>query len=88
VAHPVALWRLRSNAGATTPTPPRGFAPRRLRDIIGAEVTRDPKDNPVVACAVEGRAGYIVSGDLDLLDLGEHRGIQVVTPRRFLELLE
>ncbi|MCD6555040.1 MAG: putative toxin-antitoxin system toxin component, PIN family [Anaerolineae bacterium] len=51
-------------------------------------VTRDPKDDPVVACAVEGEAGFIVSGDQDLLVLGTHKGVRVVTPREFLTLLE
>ncbi len=32
-------------------------------------VTRDPKDDPVVACAREGEADYLVSGDQDLLVL-------------------
>ena len=51
-------------------------------------MTRDPKDDAVVACAKEGEADYIVSGDQDLLALSEHEGIQVVTPRRFMEILE
>jgi putative PIN family toxin of toxin-antitoxin system len=50
-------------------------------------VTRDPKDDSVVACAKEGEADYIVSGDQDLLVLGEYEGIQVVTPRQFVEIL-
>ena len=50
-------------------------------------VTRDPKDDAVVACAKEGEADYIVSGDQDLLVLGEYEGIQIVTPRRFVEIL-
>jgi putative PIN family toxin of toxin-antitoxin system len=50
-------------------------------------VTCDPKDDHVVACAVEGQADYIVSGDQDLLVLGEYEGVQVVTPRRFVEML-
>ena len=50
-------------------------------------VTRDAKDDAVVACAVEGKADYIVSGDQDLLALGEYHGIRVVTPRQFVELL-
>ena len=50
-------------------------------------VTRDPKDDAVVACAVEGEADYIVSGDQDLLVLSEYEGIQIVTPRRFVEIL-
>ena len=51
-------------------------------------VTRDPKDDPLVACAVEGAAEYLVSGDKDLLDLGKHGEIQVVTPREFAEILD
>ena len=50
-------------------------------------VTRDPKDDAVVACVVEGEAGYIVSGDQDLLTLGEYQGVQIVTPREFVEML-
>jgi putative PIN family toxin of toxin-antitoxin system len=58
--------------------------PGRLR-LPGA--TRDPKDDDVVACAREGEAAYIVSGDQDLLALGEYENIQVVTPRQFMEIL-
>ena len=50
-------------------------------------ITRDPKDDAIVACAREGRADYIVSGDRDLLDLSTHEGIRIVTPREFVELL-
>jgi putative PIN family toxin of toxin-antitoxin system len=50
-------------------------------------VTRDPKDDPLVACAVEGAAEYLVSGDADLLDLGRHGNVQIVTPREFAEIL-
>ncbi|TEU19628.1 MAG: putative toxin-antitoxin system toxin component, PIN family [Anaerolineales bacterium] len=50
-------------------------------------VTRDPKDDSVVACAKEGEADYIVSGDQDLLVLGKYEGIQVITPRQFVEIL-
>jgi putative PIN family toxin of toxin-antitoxin system len=50
-------------------------------------VTRDPKDDAVVACAKEEEADYIVSGDQDLLVLGECEDIQVVTARQFVEIL-
>jgi predicted nucleic acid-binding protein len=36
---------------------------------------------------VDGLADYIVSGDRHLLDLGEHEGIRILTPRAFLGLL-
>lgn len=49
--------------------------------------TRDPKDDPVVACAAEGTATFIVSGDEDLLTLQSYAGIHIVTPREFLEML-
>jgi putative PIN family toxin of toxin-antitoxin system len=50
-------------------------------------VTRDPKDDAIVACAVEGKADYIVSGDQDLLVLGEYETVRVVTPRQFIDIL-
>jgi predicted nucleic acid-binding protein len=40
-----------------------------------------------VACAKEGEAHYIVSGDQDLLVLGEDEGIQIVSLRQFAEIL-
>lgn len=56
-------------------------------------VTRDPKDDAVdvvgaVACAVEGSADYIVSGDQDLLVLDHYEDVRVVTPRQFVEILQ
>ena len=51
-------------------------------------VTRDLKDDAVVACAVEGKADYIVSGDQDLLALGGYEGIRVATPRQFVGIIE
>ena len=50
-------------------------------------VTRDPKDDAVVACAVEGNADLIVSGDQDLLALGQYEGVRVVTPAQFAQIL-
>jgi predicted nucleic acid-binding protein len=41
----------------------------------------------VLAAAVEGNAGYIVSGDSDLLVLEQYEEIRIVTPRQFLSVL-
>lgn len=53
-----------------------------------AGVCRDPDDEVVLAAAVEGRADRIVTGDKDLLVLGEYEGIPIITPRAFLDLIE
>jgi len=50
-------------------------------------IERDPKDDMIVACAVAARADYIVSRDLDLLDLCKYQGIQIVSPEYFIHLL-
>ena len=47
-------------------------------------VVEDPSDDKFLECAVDGRAGWIVSGDHHLLRLGKFRGIQIGTPARFL----
>jgi len=55
-------------------------------DTEGA-VPDDPDDDMVLACAVDGMADLIVSGDRHLLDLGEYRGIPIITAREFLDRL-
>lgn len=55
-------------------------------DAAGA-IPADPADDMVLACAIEGQADFIVSGDHHLLDLGEYMGIPIVTAREFLERL-
>lgn len=50
-------------------------------------VTNDPPDNLVLAGAVEGDADYLVSGNLHLLNLKQHRRVTIVTPNQFLEIL-
>jgi len=55
-------------------------------DVTGA-IPADPTDDMVLACAIEGQADLIVSGDHHLLDLGEYQGIPIITARKFLEQL-
>ena len=51
-------------------------------------IRRDPADNRVLECAVAGKASHIVSGDDHLLGLKSFRGIRVVTPAIFFQLLK
>jgi putative PIN family toxin of toxin-antitoxin system len=50
-------------------------------------VAEDPDDNKYIEAALEGRAQYIVTGDSHLKSLKSYRGIRIVTPRVFLDLL-
>jgi len=50
-------------------------------------VPRDPEDNAVLECALEGKAAFIITGDQDLLVLKEFQGIQIVRAREFLKIL-
>lgn len=56
-------------------------------DLKSAGVSEDPDDDKYIAAAIEGRATFVVTGDPDLLDIGEHEGVRIVNPRAFLGLL-
>jgi putative PIN family toxin of toxin-antitoxin system len=51
-------------------------------------IARDPQDNKFLACASEGNADYLVSGDDDLLQMEVFERTQIVRPRAFLETLQ
>lgn len=51
-------------------------------------ISRDPDDDRVIACAVVGRAGVIVSDDKDLLSLQRVGRIPILTAAAFLARLQ
>lgn len=53
-----------------------------------AVASKDPDDDKYIAAAIEGRAGFIVAGDSDLLDLKEYEDVRIISPRVFVDLLE
>ena len=54
---------------------------------IALKVSRDPDDDKFLAAAIEGRVGYVVSGDKDLLAVEVYQGIRIVRPAVFLAIL-
>ncbi len=50
---------------------------------LESQVCRDPDDDLILGTALAGRCDAIVTGDKDLLDLGAHRGIGIISPREF-----
>ena len=49
-------------------------------------VVDDEPDNRILECAIAGRADAIVTGDRDLLALGTHRNVKIITLREYLDL--
>ena len=50
-------------------------------------ISRDPEDDKFLAAAIEAEARYVVSGDKDLLVVGTHHGVRVISPAAFLRIL-
>lgn len=50
-------------------------------------VAQDPADDKFLACAVDGRADWLVTGDHHLLALDPFRGIRIRPPAEFLKTL-
>lgn len=48
-------------------------------------ISADPDDDKFLACAVAGRARFIISGDKHMLSLAEYEGVRIVRPRAFLD---
>jgi putative PIN family toxin of toxin-antitoxin system len=51
-------------------------------------VCRDPNDDQILSCTLSAEADYLVTGDMDLLELKEFRGIRILTPGAFEFLFE
>lgn len=54
---------------------------------ITQQISDDPDDDIMLACAVGGQADYIISGDDDLLRLGSYQDIPIWNVRQLLNLL-
>ncbi len=50
---------------------------------LPVQVTDDPDDEKFVACALQGRAHVIVSGDKHLLSVNGWEGIEILNPSTF-----
>jgi len=48
-------------------------------------IPEDPADNKIIACALEGGADFIISGDHHLTDLKIFQSIKIIDPAAFLK---
>jgi putative PIN family toxin of toxin-antitoxin system len=54
-------------------------------DTLPEPVCRDPDDDKFLACALTSGVRYIISGDKHLLKASGYKGLEVVSPRRFVD---
>lgn len=57
--------------------------PRKVFSIVN-----DEPDNRVLEAAVEGKCQYIVTGDIELLNLKRFRNVQIIDTNQFLKIIE
>ncbi|MBR0260747.1 MAG: putative toxin-antitoxin system toxin component, PIN family [Selenomonadaceae bacterium] len=58
---------------------------KMVDSVTTVNICRDPDDNKFIACAVDAKAIYIVSGDKDLLTVKNYDEIEIVTAKEFYE---
>mgnify|MGYP001595133957 FL=1 len=61
---------------------------RMVAPTVSLDVLNDVDDNRVLEATITGHCDYIVTGDTDLLNLKQFRGIAVVTPAEFLKIVD
>jgi putative PIN family toxin of toxin-antitoxin system len=54
--------------------------------ISQVELYRDQKDNFLLALAKDGKADYLITGDKDLLEIGQLENTPIITISQFLKL--
>lgn len=52
---------------------------------LDESVSRDPEDDKFLACALAAGVEIVISGDDDLLSVDRWRGIEVLSPRAFVD---
>lgn len=57
-------------------------------DELEASLCRDKNDIHILGLAQHSLAEYIITGDKDLLDLGEYKSAKIITPRELWTLLK
>ena len=82
----------------TKPKLKKYFGPRAINDMLSSleehivlvsvqsevSLCRDISDNFLLSLAKDGNADYLISGDMDLLEISEFEGTSIVTITNFL----
>ena len=49
-------------------------------------ISRDPKDDPIIASAIAGGCDYLITNDGDLLELGGYKQLKILKPLDYLKI--
>jgi len=52
------------------------------------DVCRDPKDNFLLELSISSNANYLITGDIDLLELNPFRNTQIIASAEFASILK
>jgi len=58
-----------------------------IEPISDIRECRDPDDDKFLVCAVDGECDYLVSNDRDLIDMKAIRGIPIIRPGQFYNII-
>lgn len=59
----------------------------KTKGLYKVERSEDIKDNMFLACALEGKADYLVTSDHHLRNIKYYHGVQIVSVEQFLKLV-
>jgi uncharacterized protein len=49
------------------------------------KIFKDEPDNRILECAISGEADFLVTGDKEMLQLSEYKGVKVISLKEYLE---
>ena len=50
------------------------------------KLLKDEPDNRILECAIYGEADFLVTGDKEILQLREYKGVKIISLKEYLEL--
>jgi putative PIN family toxin of toxin-antitoxin system len=57
-----------------------------MKPTRGIKIFKDEPDNRILECAIYGEANLLVTGDKEILQLREYKGVKIISLRAYLEL--
>ncbi|MCL2067572.1 MAG: putative toxin-antitoxin system toxin component, PIN family [Treponema sp.] len=64
------------------------IANKVVPEKITGKGSRDKTDNKYIECGIACNADYIISGDIHLLEITEFSGIEIITAKKYLEMVD